>query len=393
MNTVKYYLGTKGRKEQGALLLFCHPERSESASAAEGPRWQVLLFLPLPTTGRNAGRLESLATGTSHFVQEYFVKDMWVPANEVLQLRSRTRCAQDDREKKQHLAHRPFLSLVLRFGRRGRAPVLAVAALLSPFMPTAKSATELPAAPAAIIEEVSFDQNLGAQVPLEATFRDEQGHAVTLGAVLKRQAHPAVLVMGYHECPMLCSLVLSGLVESFNDLRMTAGEQFEVIDVSIKPGEDTALAAAQKRIYLKRYGRGTGAGAGWHFLTGDESSIHQLTDTIGFHYAYDAVAKQYAHASGIVILTPDGRAARYFFGVNYDPRELQAALTSAGAREISSPIEKLLLLCFHYNPINGKYGVLIMRAMRVGGALTLVAVVCFLGVLIRRERQLPATRP
>jgi protein SCO1/2 len=271
--------------------------------------------------------------------------------------------------------------------------VVGAVSFLSLLVPKANSATELPAAPAAIIEKVSFDQNLGAQVPLDAPFRDEQGHAITLGAVLKRRTHPAVLVMGYHECPMLCSLVLSGLVESFNDLRMTAGEQFEVIDVSIKPGEDTALAAAQKRVYLKRYGRGAGAGVGWHFLTGDEEAIHRLTDTVGFHYAYDPATRQFAHASGIVILTPDGRVARYFFGVNYDPRELQAALTSAGAREISSPIEKLLLLCFHYNPINGKYGILIMRAMRVGGALTLVAVFGFLGVLIRRERRLPATLP
>ena len=239
----------------------------------------------------------------------------------------------------------------------------------------------------AMVNQVAFDQNLGAQVPLDSPFKDDQGKDTSLGKILTRSKHPTVLVLGYHECPMLCSLVLGGLVESFNDLRMTAGVQFDLIDLSIKPGESVELAAKQKRIYLKRYGRGAAAGVGWHFLTGPEASIRQVADAVGFHYAYDPVARQYAHASGIVVLTPDGRVSRYFYGVNYEARALNAALVTAGAHQISSPVEKLLLLCFHYNPINGKYGAVIIRIMRAGGVLTLVALFTLLGSLVWRERQ------
>lgn len=222
-----------------------------------------------------------------------------------------------------------------------------------------------------------FAQNLGAQTPLDASFRDESGRAVRLGDYLGRR--PAILVLGYAECPMLCSLVLNGVVESLNDLRATTGSQFDLIDLSIDPTQTPATAAAQKRTYFKRYLR-NGADAGWHFLVGDERQIRRVADAIGFQYAYDPESKQYAHASGFVVLTPEGKVARYFFGVTFDPREVQTALNGADAGRVGSPIERLLLLCFHNNPIAGKYGALILGTMRAAGAATLLG----LGLLIYR---------
>ena len=208
----------------------------------------------------------------------------------------------------------------------------------------------------AIFQQGRFDQNLGASVPLDAVFRDESGQPVALRSLLGQR--PAVLVLGYHECPMLCSLVLGGLVESMNDLRLTSGGGFDLLDVSINPADTPARAAQQKRIYFKRYSR-HGADAGWHFLTSPDPAVtHQLADAVGFHYAYDAESKQYAHPSGVIILTPDGKVARYFFGINYDPGQLQEALQAAGRRTIGARVQDLLLTCFHYSPINGKYGAL-----------------------------------
>ena len=233
---------------------------------------------------------------------------------------------------------------------------------------------------------VDFQQRLGAQIPLEATFRNERGQPTPIGACLN--GRPAILVLGYSECPMLCSLVLNGMVESLNDLRATTGAQFDLIDLSIDPNETPATAAARKRTYFKRYHR-AGAEAGWHFLVGDDGEIHRVADAIGFHYAYDPATKLYAHASGFVVLTPEGKVSRYFFGVTFDPREVQTALTAAGARDIGSPIERLLLLCFHTNPIAGRYGALILGTMRGAGAVTLLG----LGWLIYRLRRGERLRP
>ncbi len=234
----------------------------------------------------------------------------------------------------------------------------------------------IPGAAAEMSREVGFDQKLGAMVPLDATFRNEDGKVVTLGQTLST-GRPAVLLLGYHECPMMCSVVLNGLVESLHDLKWTAGREFDLIDVSINPSESASLAAKQRRIYLKRYSR-SGAAGGWHFLTaaeaGQEDSIRRLAESVGFRYRYDPATKQYAHASGFVILTPDGRVSRYFFGINFNPAELHGALAAAGAREINlTPIEQFLLLCFHYNPIQGKYGALIFNVLRGGAILTIFA--------------------
>jgi protein SCO1/2 len=246
----------------------------------------------------------------------------------------------------------------------------------------AEAAPPLSAAEAA--RQSSFEQKLGAQIPLDAVFRDERGNAVRFGDCLK--GRPVILVMGYSDCPMLCSLVLNGVVESMNDLRATAGQGFDLIDVSIDPAQSFEKAAAMKRTYFKRYAR-AGAQKGWHFLTGDADSIRRVTDAAGFHYVYDPASKQFAHPSGLVVLTPDGKVSRYFFGVTFDPRELQSALTKADSRGIGSAVEELLLLCFRSNAMGGKYGPLIMNAMRAGAAATLLG----LGLLIYRlSRQIGA---
>lgn len=218
------------------------------------------------------------------------------------------------------------------------------------------------------LTNLTFDQKLDAQVSRELQFRDEHGNAVTLADLSNRK--PVILMLGYYECPMLCDLALNGLVESIQNLRWSIGTEFEVINVSIDARETPALALAKKRSYVRRYGR-DGAENGWHFLTGDEAAIQQLAREIGFQYAYDSAVDEFAHPAGFVVLTPDGKVARYFFGVQYPPTEVLAALKSAAENKISSPIQQLVYLCFRYNPIGGKYGAIIMLALRIGGAVTL----------------------
>jgi protein SCO1 len=231
--------------------------------------------------------------------------------------------------------------------------------------------------------KISFDQKLNSQVSLDLPFRDENGKAVTLRNYFREK--PVVLVLGYYQCPMLCTLTFNGMVEAMNDMRWSIGKEFTVVHVSIDPKETAELAAAKKQSYLRKYGR-AGAGAGWHFLTGDEPQIRKLADEVGFHYAYDPSIKQYAHPSGLVILTPDGKVAKYFFGVKFAPAELYASLQDASKSKVGSPIERLVLLCFHYSPIKGKYGALIMSLVRILGAATLVGIAWLFIAMIRRER-------
>ena len=249
-----------------------------------------------------------------------------------------------------------------------------------------------PATVEAIAARVAFDQRLGAQVPLDAVFREDTGQPVTLGYILGGR-RPALLVLGYKDCPMLCSMVLDGLTETLTQLRATTGRDFELIDLSIDPRETPAQAAAQKRVYFKRYYR-HGADAGWHFLTSpDEATIQRVAAAIGFRYAYDASSKQYAHPSGLVVLTPDGTVSRYFFGVNFAAKDLHAALAAASTRQIGSPIAKLLLLCFHYNPATSKYGSLIINSLRAAGVLTILVLFGGLALLVRGERRQLRLRP
>ena len=275
-------------------------------------------------------------------------------------------------------------------GATTAATTLAVAVVLLFFLALGGARRAAGATtPGELAGKVGFDQRLGVEVPRALPFLDDQGRTVRLGDLLDGR-RPAILVLGYHECPMLCSAVLNGLTESLTELRASAGTDFEFIDVSINPSETPEIAAAKKRIYLKRYRR-PDADAGWHFLTGSEDSIRQAADAVGFRYAYDAETRQYAHASGLVVLTPEGRVHRYLFGASFDAGALSDALKSAGARApAGSPVEQFLLMCFHYNPLQGRYGTLILGVMRAGGALTLAVLFFGVGRMLWRERRAAA---
>lgn len=233
------------------------------------------------------------------------------------------------------------------------------------------------------LASIRFEQKLNSQVSLGLPFRDEDGRSVRLGQYFGRK--PVLLVLGYYECPMLCTLVLNGMVESASEMKWSIGREFDVVDVSINPSETPTLAAAKKRTYLKRYGRSE-AGQGWHFLTGSDTAIRQLANEVGFHYAYDPASKQYAHPSGLVILTPEGKVSRYLFGVTYSPKDLYGALRDASASQVGSPIQQLILLCFHYNPITGKYSGTIIVILRLLGVATMLGLVWLIVRLIRSKR-------
>lgn len=244
--------------------------------------------------------------------------------------------------------------------------------------------------PAAAVEErpaalqgVAYTQRLGEAVPLDLAFRDEAGVTVRLRDYFDGST-PVVLVPAYAACPMLCPLVLNGLVSALRALAFDVGREFTVVTLSFDPRETPAQAADRKTALLEAYRR-PGAAAGWHFLTGDEDAIRALTAAIGFRYRWDAAGQQFAHASGIVVLTPEGRIARYLFGVEFSPRDLRLALVEASAHRIGSVVDELLLFCFHYDPVTGRYGRLALDAVRVGGLATLLGLALFVGVMLRRE--------
>lgn len=234
-----------------------------------------------------------------------------------------------------------------------------------------------------VLRDVGFDQRLGAQMPLDLPFRDETGRTVTLREYVGDK--PVLLVPAYYECPMLCTLVLNGVVSALRALPFDVGREFRVVTVSFNPAETSTLAAAKKATYLGQYRR-PGADAAWHFLVSDESSIRPLMDAIGFRYAWDPVAAQYAHASGVVVLTPGGRVSHYFYGVEFPPRDLRLALVEASDERIGSVVDQLLLFCFHYDPATGRYSRVALNAVRAGGVLTLGALGTFLVVMLRRDR-------
>lgn len=240
-------------------------------------------------------------------------------------------------------------------------------------------AQEQPAA----LHGVGIDQRLDAQVPLDLTFRDEAGQPVVLGSLLRGK--PVILSLAYYRCPMLCTLVLNGVVSAMKALPFDAGEAFDVVTVSIDPTDTAAQAAAKKAVYLQQYRR-PGAAAGWHFLTGDAAAIEQLAGAVGFRYRYDPERDEYAHAAGIAVLTPQGRVARYFFGVEFVPRDLKFALMEAAEARIGSPIDQLLLFCYHYDPSTGRYGPIVLGGLRLAGGATVLALAGFVALALRRER-------
>jgi protein SCO1/2 len=251
-------------------------------------------------------------------------------------------------------------------------------------LPLGRNPVRAEAAVPPALRDVGFDQRLDEQVPLDLVFKDEAGQSVQLGDYFNGK--PVILVLAYYRCPMLCTQVLNGLVRALLDVPFDVGKEFNVVTVSFDPRETPELAAAKKKTYLERYGR-PGAEEGWHFLTGEPDSIKRLTEAVGFRYTYDARHDQFAHASGIMILTPTGKISRYFYDITYSPRDLRLGLVEASENKIGSPADHILLFCFHYDPAEGKYGPVIMNFVRLGGVLTLLALGTFITVLWRQERR------
>lgn len=222
-----------------------------------------------------------------------------------------------------------------------------------------------------ILRDVGIDQNLNQQIPLDLTFRDETGKTVQLRQYFGKK--PVVLSLVYFGCPMLCTMVEDGLLQSLKQISFSAGEQFEVLTVSFDPHDTAEIAAAKKELYVGLYGRPRSA-EGWHFLTGDESSIRALTKAAGFRYAYDPQSGQFAHATAIMVLTPQGKLARYFYGIQYPPGALRLSLVEASREKIGSPVDAILLFCCAYNPATGKYGLLVSRLLMIAGGLTVLTI-------------------
>jgi protein SCO1/2 len=237
------------------------------------------------------------------------------------------------------------------------------------------------------VADLAFEQKLGAQVPLDAVFRDEQGRDVRLGDYVAKR--PVVLVLAYYRCPQLCTLVLDGLLDGLKSMPYRPGSEFEVVIVSFDPRETPELAAAKKEHYLAGYGR-PGADAGWHFLTGDNDQIDRLAKAVGFHYAFDAKHDRFNHPSGLTILTPDGRVSRYLFGIRFLARDLKLGVVEASDGRVGSFIDQLLLFCFHYDRDTGSYA---LSAVRAGGALTVLLLGIFLCRMWRREAKRPDPQP
>jgi protein SCO1/2 len=233
------------------------------------------------------------------------------------------------------------------------------------------------------IREVGFDQRLDERVPLDVEFRDDRGRVVQLGEYFGRK--PVVLAFVYYDCPMLCTMVLSAITSTLSVLSLDPGKDFELVMVSFDPRETPELAARKKAEYLRRYDR-PDAAAGWQFLTGDPPSIERLTRAAGFRYTWDEETQQFAHPAGIVVLTPDGRLARYLFGLEYGPRDLRLALVEASEGRIGTVVDAALLYCYHYDPMTGRYGLVVMRVLRVAGVATVLLLGTFIFVMVRRER-------
>jgi protein SCO1/2 len=233
-----------------------------------------------------------------------------------------------------------------------------------------------------LLDVVAFDQKLNEPVPLELVFRDEAGRTVTLGDFIRQK--PVILLLAYYECETLCDIVLEGLQQSLHSLSFSVGDQFDLVTVSIDPTETPALAQAEKTSALQAYQR-PGAAAGWHFLTGEQASISQLSEAIGFHYEYDEQTDQYAHPTGIVVLTPQGRISRYLYGIEFPATDLRLGLVEASANQIGSPVDQLLLLCYHYDPVTGQYSVLISNVLKIAGLGTVLILGSYLLVMFSRE--------
>ena len=272
----------------------------------------------------------------------------------------------------------------MKLGSLLSAAIAAYAVMVAPASARAQAVPEVEVLPP-LPKEVGFDQNIGQWVPLDATFRDETGAVVHLGDFFS-SGKPVVLSLAYDTCPMLCNLSVSGLASSLKGMTLDAGRDFEVVTLSFDPRDTPELSRVKKVAALARYGR-AGGSTGWRFLTGDETQIKRVTGAVGFRYTWDAPSNQYAHPTGVVVLTPKGQIARYLFGVEYAPKDLRLSLVEASDGKLGSPIDQLLLLCYHYDAATGRYSRIALGAMRAGGALTLLSLGALVAVMIVREKR------
>ncbi len=230
------------------------------------------------------------------------------------------------------------------------------------------------------LKHVGIEQHLDDQIPADLQFRDETGKPVRLGDYFGKK--PVILNLVYYRCPMLCSEVLSGLESALRVLKFNVGNEFDVLTVSFDPTDTPEIATAKKADYLKRYGR-AGAADGWHFLTGPQNSIDALTKAVGFQYQYDPKIQQFAHATAIAILTPEGKIAQYYYGVEYAPKDLRLGLIQAADNKIGTPVDAVLLYCYHYDPDTGKYGAIIGRILQLSGLATVLVLGTFVAMMFR----------
>ena len=249
--------------------------------------------------------------------------------------------------------------------------------------PAASEPNGLPQA----LKEVGIEQKLGASMPLDTELKDEDGRTVKLGNYFNT-GRPVIIAFVYYECPMLCNQVLNGLTGSLKGISFEAGKEFDVVAISFDTREDDKadLAKNKKASYMERYGR-PGTEKGWHFLTGTQDSIDKVTSAAGFNYKWDERSNQFAHAAGVMIATPDGRLSRYFYGIDYSPKDVKFGLMESSENKVGSAAEQLLLYCYHYDPATGKYGLAILRVMRVGGVLTLLGMGLMGFVFWRRNKR------
>jgi protein SCO1/2 len=237
------------------------------------------------------------------------------------------------------------------------------------------------------LDNVSFRQKLNTQLPLDAHFRDEHGRDVTLGQYFGG-TRPVVLAFVYYSCPMLCTQIMNGVSRAIKVLPFTPGTDFDVVFISFDPRDKPETASAKKTALMNYWSMQNQSGA-WHFLTGEEPQIKRVTSAAGFFYMWDERSQQYAHLSGVLVLTPDGRLSRYFYGVEYSPKELRLALVESGKGRVGSLVDELLLYCYHYDPSQGRYGVIVMNLVRLGGVLTLLALAGSIYFMRRQEKLHP----
>jgi protein SCO1/2 len=243
--------------------------------------------------------------------------------------------------------------------------------------------------PTALLQDVGITQNLGTTLPADLVFKDEHGHPIRLKDI--QRGKPIILSLVYLKCPMLCTLVLNDLLSTTKMIPQTIGDDYDVWTISFDPKETAALAAAKKAEYLKAYNHvknaGTVAEDGWRFLTGDEANIRKLTQAVGFRYKWDETSQQYVHPAGIMILTPEAKIARYFFGIDFDPTDIRLSLVEASANKIATPTDRVLLFCYHYDPTTGKYGLAVANTLRAAGVLTVLALGTLIVLLWRHDRR------